>query len=345
MAFRAERITDGYIAFNDDTTTPVFSPYSGRVSRLFAKLGDFVKRGSPLMAVEASEFVQAQNDLITSVTALSTARIQATLAKTSEKRQHDLYLAQAGALKDWKQSLADLGGARNALLAAEMAHTAARNRLRILGKSETEINELEHSPGTREISPEALVRAPISGTIIQRQVGLGQYITSASGGGAIAQYSISDLSTVWLIANVRETDVPMMHIGLPVDVRVAAYPKQKFHAKITWVSASIDSTTHRLPVRAEVKNPDGVLKPMMFASFSITTSDNSTAPAVPESAIVYEGEEAHVFVARDDGTLVLRAVHAGRSSDGMVEVSAGLTPGEKVVTSGTLFIDRAAQGE
>jgi len=94
-----------------------------------------------------------------------------------------------------------------------------------------------------------------------------------------------------------------------------------------------------------VENPDGALKPMMFARFSIITGDPVVAPAVPESAIVYEGEEARVWMARDDGAVALRLIHTGRISDGMVEVSAGLAPGEKVITSGTLFIDRAAQYE
>jgi cobalt-zinc-cadmium efflux system membrane fusion protein len=136
-----------------------------------------------------------------------------------------------------------------------------------------------------------------------------------------------------------------MHAGEPVEVRVLAYPGRVFKAKIAWVASSVDPNTHRLPVRAEVENPDGALKPMMFANFSIITGGAIEAPAVPQSAIVYEGEEARVWVARNDGTIASRTIRTGRMSDGMVEVSSGLNPGEKVVTSGTLFIDRAAQYE
>ena len=343
--FQSERVTDGTIAVNDDATTPVFSPYSGRVAKLFAKPGDVVKRGAPLMAVEASEYVQAQNDLIIALAAHNTARAQTTLAQTTELRQHDLYLAQAGARKDWEQSVADLASARNARTAADMTLAAVRNRLRILGKSDAEISVLERSPVTQKLSPVAIVSAPISGTVTQRQVGLGQYITSAAGGAAPPQFAISDLSTVWLIANVRETDAPLMRVGLPVVVRVAAYPERVFHATITWIAASIDPATHRLPVRAEIKNPGGMFKPMMFASITIATGDSVTAPGIPESAIVYEGDETHVFVARNNGTAVLRMIRTGRSNNGMVEVSSGLTPGEKIITRGTLFIDRAAQGD
>ncbi len=342
-AFRTEQITDGNIAVNEDTTTPVFSPYSGRVVRIAAKLGDRVKAGDPLMAVQASEFVQGQNDLVAAGAALNTARSQLALAQTNEKRQHDLYLARSGALKDWLQSQADLTSAQNALRSAEIARAAAANRLRILGKTDAEIQALETSGEAQNMSPEAVVRAPIPGIVVQRQVGLGQYIASASGGASTPVYSIGNLSTVWLIANVRETDAPFVRVGQSVEVRVLAYPGRVFKAKIAWVAPSIDAATRRLPVRAEVDNRDGALKPMMYASFSIITGEESTSPAVPESAIVYEGSDAHVWVARDDGTVASRAIETGRSAEGMVEVTKGLAAGEKIITSGTLFIDRATQ--
>ncbi|HEY6821956.1 MAG TPA: efflux RND transporter periplasmic adaptor subunit [Burkholderiales bacterium] len=342
-AFRTEQITDGNIAINEDTTTPVFSPYSGRVTRVIAKLGDNVKAGDPLMAVEASEFVQGQNDLAAAAAAVNTARSQLTLAQANENRQHQLYLARAGSLKDWLQSQADLTNAQNALRSAEVARAAARNRLRILGKSDDELAALETSPSPQGMNPEAVVRAPISGTVVQRQVGVGQYITSGAGGGNTPVFSIGNLSTVWLIANVRETDAPLVRVGQPVEVRVLAYPARVFRARITWVAPSIDGNTRRLPVRAEVENRDGALKPMMFATFGIITGADSSAPAVPQSAVVYEGDQARVWVALDDGTVAARPIEVARTSNGMVEVSKGLAAGDKVVASGTLFIDRAAQ--
>jgi cobalt-zinc-cadmium efflux system membrane fusion protein len=341
--FRSEQITDGNIAINDDTTTPVFSPFSGRVTRVIAKLGDAVKRGQPLMAVEASEVVQAQNDLLAALAALSTARSQLKLAESNEKRQHELYLAKSGALKDWLQSQAELTSAQNAVRSAETARAAAHNRLRILGKSAAEITALENSPDTQQMNPEAVVRAPIGGTVVQRQVGLGQYIASATSGASNPVYSIGDLSTVWLIANVRETDARMVRVGQPVEVSVLAYPGRVFSARITWIAPSIDATTRRLPVRAEVENHDGALKPMMFASFSIITGVDVAAPAIPSSAVIYEGDKAHVWVVLDDGTVAARSIQVGRTSGGMVEVTQGLAAGERIIASGTLFIDRAAQ--
>jgi cobalt-zinc-cadmium efflux system membrane fusion protein len=281
---------------------------------------------------------------VAALSTLNTARSQLRLAENNEKRQHELYLAKSGALKDWLQSQAELTSAQNALRSAETARAAARNRLRILGKSAAEISAVENSPNTQQMNPEAIVRAPIGGTVVQRQVGLGQYIASAASGASTTPiYSIGDLSTVWLIANVRETDARMVRIGQPVDVRVLAYPGRVFSAHLAWIAPSIDAATRRLPVRAEVENTDGALKPMMFASFSIITGVDVAAPAIPQNAVIYEGDKAHVWLVLDDGTVAARSIQVGRTNNGMVEVTQGLAPGERIVASGTLFIDRAAQ--
>jgi len=339
-SFRPEQVTEGNIALDDDLNTPVFSPYSGRVTRLIAMLGDKVKEGAPLFAVDATEFVQAANTLITALAAFRTARSQLSQAEINEKRAHELYLAKGGALKDWQQSQTDLASAQNGLRSTAIALAAARNALRILGKSDLDIAALEAQP-TQKLEAMAIVPAPIAGTVTQRQIGLGQYIQSFSTGASNPVYTIGDLSTVYLVANVREVDSGVMRIGQPVEVRVLAFPERVFKATLSWVAPSIDPNTHRLAVRAEVENPDGALKPGMFANFSIITGDSTTAPAVPPSAIVYEGAQARVWVAGDDGTLALREIRTGRTSDGMVEVLSGLSAGEKVVTGGTVFIDRA----
>jgi membrane fusion protein, heavy metal efflux system len=344
MTFRPEQVTEGNIAVDDNLTTPVFSHYSGRVIKVIAMLGDMVKPGDPLFVIRASEFVQAQNDLIAGLANLATARSQLMMAQTTEKRAHELYLAQGGALKDWQQAQTDLITAQNTVRSDEIALHAVRSRLRILGKTEDEIASLEAQP-TQKLDPDAIVPAPIGGTITQRQIGVGQYINSEANGATNPVYTISDLSTVWLIANVREADAPLMQVGEPVEVKVLAYPDRVFKAKISWIAASIDPNTRRLPVRADVENPDGALKPGMFATFNIFTGSAETAPAVPQSAIVFEGESARVWVAGDDGTLASRSVRLGRSADGMVELLSGLSPGEKVVTSGSLFIDRAASSD
>lgn len=330
MSFRSEQITDGAIAYNDDATTPVFSPFSGQVTHVIAKLGDMVKKGDPLMTVAATEFVQARSNLIN-------ARAQLTLATATEKRLHGLYDAKAAALKDWQQAQADLTTAQSNL-------QAVQNQLRILGKSDSEISALETEKNVSNINPEVLVRAPVSGTVIQRQVGLGQNIQSVSAGAANPVFTIGNLSTIWLVANVREPDAPLMRRGQPVEVHVLAFPERIFKARISWVAPAVDANTHRLPVRAEIGNADGELKPMMFASFNIVTSHDVRSIGVPQSAVVYEGSDTHVFVANTDGTVAVRPIRVGRATGDMLEVTSGLMAGDKIVTRGALFIDRAAEG-
>jgi cobalt-zinc-cadmium efflux system membrane fusion protein len=307
---------------NGDRATPVYSPYSGRVTRVIAALGDRVDKGAALATVEASEFVQAQNDL-------KSAAAQVKLAHINETRKHALYDAKGGSLQDWQQAQADLTAASTAL-------SAVRNRLRILGKSDAEIDALE---AAGSIDPVAAIAAPIAGVVVDRQVGPGQYLQAGAG---TPVFTIADPSSVWLLANVREADSALVRLGQAVEVRVLAYPKRAFKARVTYISALVDPVTHRLPVRAEIDNRDGALKPEMFANFRILTGDAAQSPAVPEAAVVYEGSAAHVWVAMGDSLLAYRAIRTGRSSEGLVEVLEGLKPGERIVTRGGLFIDQAA---
>lgn len=320
--FVSEERTEGKIAVNGDRSTPLFSPYSGRVTRVIAGLGDVVKQGAPLAAVEATEFVQAQNDLYT-------AAAQVKLARINEIRKHALYDAKGGSLQDWQQGQTDLA-------AAETVLDSVRNRLRILGRTEAQVAGLETS---RQISPVAMLTAPIAGVVVDRQVGPGQYLQSGSSNPV---FTIADPSSVWLLANVRESDAALVRLGQMVEVRVPAYPARVFTARVTYVAAIIDSNTHRLPVRAEIANLDGALKPEMFASFRILTSEATESPSVPEMAVVYEGDSAHVWVLAAEGVLNYRSIRTGRTDDGLVEVLDGLKPGDQVVTKGALFIDQVA---
>jgi cobalt-zinc-cadmium efflux system membrane fusion protein len=320
-AFVSEELTEGKIGVNGERTTPVVSPYSGRVTRVIARLGDTVKAGAVLATLDATEFVQAQNDL-------NVAAAQVKLARINETRKHALYDAKGGSLQDWQQAQADL-------TAAETALNSVRNRLRIFGKSPADIAKLE---AAQSMSPVASLTAPIAGVVVDRQVGLGQYLQS----GGAPVFTIADPSSVWLLANVRETDAGLVKLGQSVEVQVLAYPKRAFTARVSYVAALVDPVTHRLPVRAEMDNRDGALKFEMFANFRILTSDATESPSVPAAAVVYEGEAAHVWVVAGEGLLIYRAIRPGRSNDGLVEVLEGLKSGERVVTKGGLFIDQAA---
>jgi cobalt-zinc-cadmium efflux system membrane fusion protein len=348
MDFPQAEDTDGKIANDDDLTTPVFSPYSGRVVKLFVRAGDTVHQGEPLFAVQAAEFVQGQSDLISAVSALKTARAQLALTEANEKRQHELFLAHGAAQKDWQQSQVDLANAQGGINSAQIGLAAVRDRLRILGKTDQEINAVENATDVRSLDPVGIVFAPIDGIVVQRQVGDGQNIVSAAGGGGSGpQFQIGTVSKVWMLANVREENAPNVYLGDPVGVTVLAYPGRVFAGKITRVSPAIDPVLHRLPVWAEVANADGLLKPEMFASFRIiSAAAKGPSPAIPDRAIVYEGANAHVWLANPaDKTLALRQIKTGRQIDGTVQVLAGLTAGANVVTSGAVFIDRAATGD
>jgi cobalt-zinc-cadmium efflux system membrane fusion protein len=346
QVFQPAAETDGRIALDDDLVTPVFSPYSGRVTRLIARAGDSVQRDDPLFAIRATELAQAQNDLISAASGLKTATAQLSLAETNEKRQHALYQAQGAALKDWQQAQVDLATAQGGMNSASIAVAAVRNRLRILGKSDADIAAIQATPDLLTLDADSVVRAPIGGTVVQRQIGLGQNIVSASAGASNPVFMIGDLSKVWMVANAREDDAPYLHKGDRVEVHVLAWPGRVFKGRLNYVAASIDSTTHRLGVRAEVENPDGELKPEMFASFRIITGADVADPAVPQEAVVYEGDTAHVWVADDRAkTLAIQPIKVGRIGDGLVQVLAGLKAGQKVVTAGAVFIDRAVTGD
>jgi cobalt-zinc-cadmium efflux system membrane fusion protein len=347
-AFAPTTTAEGRIALDDDRTVAVFSPYSGRVTRILARAGDIVAAGAPLFAIQASELSQAENDLISAMATARTAQAQLGLATANEARQHALYLGHGAALKDWQQSRVDLATAQGGLSTARIALEAVHNRLLILGESQAAIRALEAGGASRGASAETIVRAPIAGTITARQIGPGQNIVgaSASAGAAASVFTIGDLSTLWLAALVPEEKAPFVHVGDPVRVRVLAYPGRVFAARITYVAAGIDPATHRLPVRAEVDNTGLALKPEMFARFDIQTGDSRTSPAVPDRAIVYEGADAHVWIADPaHKTLALRRITVGQADGKLVEVTSGVSPGESIVTSGAVFIDRAISGD
>jgi membrane fusion protein, heavy metal efflux system len=337
--FRAEHVTEGKIAVDEDRSTPIFSPYAGRVLKLFVKPGDTVTVGQPLFTVQAADMVQAQNDFITAATALNKARSAQNLAEIIDKRQRLLYEGKAVPLKEVQNARAALDAAENDVRSADVALEAARNRLRILGKTDQEITDFQEK-GT--IDPSTLITAPIAGTIVQRKVGPGQYVGS---GQSDPVFIIGDLSTVWIVAYIRETEAPLVHVGQPIYFTVLAYPDRAFPASISYVAAALDPTTRRLLVRATVNNAEGLFKPEMFASVKILTGEGDNAVAVPRDAIIYEGDAARVWVARekdDEKAIELRRIKVGLTNGNVVEVLKGLAPGDRVVTKGSLFIDRVA---
>ena len=336
--FRAEHATEGKIAVNEDSSTPIFSPFAGRVSKLLVKPSDKVERGQPLFIVEAADTVQGLNDFVAALSALSSARSKFNLAQIVEKRANDLYVGKAVPLKDWQQSQSDLVTAQNDVRSAETALEAAHNRLRILGRSEEQISSFQE---TRQISADTPINSPIEGTVVQRKVGPGQFISS---GSSDPVFVIGDLSTVWLLAFVRETEASGVAIGQELTFSLLAMPGSQFKAHIDYVAAAIDPATRRLLVRATIDNKDGLFKPEMFANVTIYSGGDRPAVGVPKQALIYEGEHVRLWVAHDDKSIELRNVQTGLTNGDLVEVTTNLKAGEKIVTRGSLFIDRAATG-
>jgi cobalt-zinc-cadmium efflux system membrane fusion protein len=335
-AFRAEHVTEGKIAVDEDHSTPVFSPYAGRVTRLMAKPGDRVEQGQPLFVIEAADTVGAQNDFVAAASGLNKAKSQFELATTQDKRAKDLFEGKAVPLKDYQQSQATLFQAQNDLRAAETALEAARNRLRILGLSDDAITAFQQKG---RINPETTIYAPLAGTVVQRKIGPGQYV---SAGASDPVFVIGDLSSVWLTAFVRETEASAVELGQEMSFSVLALPGRELTARINYIATALDPATRRLLVRATLDNSRGLLKPEMFATVTIYAPGDQPSVGVPKQALIYEGDQVRIWVAHEDKSIELRQIKTGLINGNLVEVKGNLKPGEFIVTKGSLFIDRAA---
>jgi membrane fusion protein, heavy metal efflux system len=337
-AFRSETITEGKVAVDEDRSTPVFSPYAGRVTKLLVRPGDSVAQGQPLFVIEAADTVQAQNDFITAMTALNKARSALDLAQIQDKRAKDLFEGKAVPLKDYQQTQATLIQAQNDLRSSQTALEAARNKLRILGLTDEAISTFQEKGS---INPNTTIFSPIAGTVVQRKVGPGQYVNS---GSSDPVFVIGDLSTVWLTAFVRESDASKVSVGQEIAINVLALPGRTLTGHINYVAAAIDPATRRLLVRATLDNKDGLLKPEMFANVTIYSAGDHPAVGVPKQALIYESNQVRVWVAHEDKSIELRQIKTGLTNGDLVEVEGNLRPGERIVTKGSLFIDRAASG-
>src|SRR6266567_3243152 len=214
--------------------------------------------------------------------------------------------------------------------AQQRALAAARARLRAFSKTDEEIAKIEND---RQIDRITRVLSPIAGTTLTRKVGPGQYVKPDS---VDPLFTIADLSTVWLLADVYESDVPLIKVGQRIEVHVAAYPNEAFTARIAYVSPSVDPATHRVGLRSVVENSRRRLKPEMLASFRVVTNSETQSPAVPASAIVREGDKTSVWVAQDRNHFTRRDVRIGIHQGGYVQILSGLQLGEKVVSGGVL---------
>ena len=306
--FRVQKIAIGQIAYNEDASTVVLSPFSGRVTRLIAKIGDKVKPGDPLLEIDSTDVLQPQNDYIAALGAVNKARSQLELAKIAESRHKGLFEARPAPSRNGSRRRPSSSPPRTTCVRPKL-----RSRLRAPAPHHWTDRRGDRGAEGAGHSRATVIPAPIDGTVIARKVGPGQYVRSDIGDPL---YAIADLSTMWLKAHVPENDIPLVRVGQEIEVRVTALPDRVFKARITAIGAASDATTRRVVVRSEIPNPDGALKSEMFASFRIATGDGEPSPAVPVEAVIREGDQAVVWVEQEPLVFQRRKVKLGIEQDG-----------------------------
>jgi cobalt-zinc-cadmium efflux system membrane fusion protein len=317
--FEIFKTSVGTIDFNENMLVQVSSQYPGKILKAFYNVGDDVKKGDTLFTIDSPDLLQAESTLLASAGVLEMQK--KTLARAT------------GLLKQGGSAQKDVDQATSDEQTAEGNFKAARNALRIFGKADAEIDQIL---ADRKIDSTLVVPSPIAGRVVTRNAAPG-FLTQP--GAAPPPFQIADISTMWMIANVIETDAPAYRVGQPVEVTVPAYPDKVFKGHVTAVGSIIDPNTRRQLVRSEVEDPEHLLRSGMYASFVIRIGDPVRSPAVPENGVVREGDgTTTVWVTGDSRHFTKRTVSTGLRENGKVQIRAGLQPGERVVTEGAVFL-------
>jgi cobalt-zinc-cadmium efflux system membrane fusion protein len=323
--FPLEREAVGSIDFNEDMAAQVFPPYQGRIVQLYAKIGDNVKRGQPLLTIESPDLIQAESSLIAAAGVLD-------LTTHALERAKQLYEVQGMAEKDLQQATSDQQ-------TAEGAFKAARDAVAVFGKLPPEIDRMVKS---RTIDPYLVVPSPITGRITARTAAPGDFVQP---GNVPAPYAVADLSRIWMNASVTESDMPLVRKGQHIHVTVMAFPGRVFEGEISTVGATVDPQLHRGLVRAEIEDFKHELLPGMFASFVIVTGEPERSPAVPLDGVIREGNGTMtVWFTTDRHRFTKRTVKIGLQHAGYDQILEGARPGEQIVTRGAVFLDNLLGG-
>ena len=313
---RTLRLT-GTVAYNAFKTTPVITQVGGPVSRILAVPGERVSQGQPMLEVTSPDYSQL---LDTYLKASDTFRV----ADRNYARAKDLYQHNAIAERDLLQAESDRNQAQADLNASEQA-------MKILGIKNPE--DLAKAPSSAQIP----LRAPIGGEVVERLVSPGQVLQA----GQTQAFTISDMSTVWVLANVYQQDLAYVHAGDDVVVQTDAYPGS-FHGRISYISAALDPTTRTLQARIVVDNRGEQLKKDMYCTVTVTAGTIANAIAVPDAAVLRDDEnEPFVYTAVGSNQFGRRAVQIGESQGGQTQILKGLSTGDKVVGDGSLFLQFA----
>jgi cobalt-zinc-cadmium efflux system membrane fusion protein len=313
---RTLRLT-GAVAYNAFNTTPVITQVGGPVSRILVVPGQHVKAGEPMLDVSSPDFSQLLDSYLKAADSFR-------LAEKFYARAQDLFQHHAIAERDLEQAESDRNHAQADLNAAEQG-------MKILGIKNPE--DLAKTPSSALIP----VLAPISGEVVERLVSPGQVVQA----GQTQAFTISDLSTVWVLANVYQADLAYVHSGDDVVVETDAYP-DSFHGRISYVSPALDPGTRTLQARIVVDNPGEKLKRDMYCTVTVTAGVLSNVIAVPNSSVLRDdNNQPFVYVATGQNQFGRRDVNLGESQNGQTQIMKGISVGERVVGDGSLFLQFA----
>ena len=313
---RTLRLT-GTVAYNAFNTTPVITQVGGPVTRILVVPGQHVHQGEPMLEVSSPDYSQLLDAYLKAADA-------SRLAEKNYARAQDLYQHHAIAERDLEQAESDRNQARADLNAAEEG-------MKILGIRNPA--QLADAPASAQLP----VLAPIGGEVVERLVSPGQVMQA----GQTQAFTISDLSTVWVLANVYQGDLASVHSGEPVSVETDAYPGT-FQGRISYVSAALDPNTRTLQARVVVDNPGEKLKRDMYCTVTVTAGKVANAIAVPYASILHDdNNQPFVYVAVGANQFGRRDVETGVSENGVTQILKGIAPGDKVVGDGSLFLQFA----
>jgi cobalt-zinc-cadmium efflux system membrane fusion protein len=313
---RTLRLT-GAVAYNAFKTTPVITQVGGPVTRILVAPGEHVRVGQPMLDVSSPDYSQLLDSYLKSADS-------SRLANKNYARAQDLYQHHAIAERDLEQAESDRNQARADLDAAEQG-------MKILGiKNPSAL-------ATATASAQIPVLAPISGEVVERLVAPGQVVQA----GQTQAFTISDLSTVWVLANVYQADLASIRSGDDVVVQTDAYPGS-FHGRISYIAPALDPNTRTLQARVVVDNPGEKLKKDMYCTVTVTAGSLSNAIAVPDSSILRDdNNQPFVYVAVGANQFGRRDVELGESQSGKAQILKGISAGDRVVGDGSLFLQFA----
>jgi membrane fusion protein, heavy metal efflux system len=306
----------GSVAYNAFKTTPVITQVSGLVTEVMVYPGQTVRSGQPLLYVSSPDFAQLRSNYLKAHDAY-------TLAQTNLERDQDLYVHHAVAQIDLLQAQSTRNQAMADLQASEQA-------LQVIGISDPA--KLAEGP----VSSKIPVLAPVSGEVVDRMVQPGQVIQA----GSTQVFTISNMSTVWVLVSVYQNDLSCIHLGDLVTVETNAFPTT-FHGRISYIAPSLDADTRTLKVRIVTANPHGMLKKDMYVT-AIVQSGKTKALTVPDDAVLRNDvNEPFVYVVSGTNQFARRLVTIGHSENGQTQILSGLKAGDRVAGNGSLFLQFA----